>query len=114
MREKIQLHERQELVDARANLRLGRPAALRPYAHTKRHVLENAHVAKKSVVLEHESDVPAARSLRRCILAVDEDSAFVGAIEPGDDSEQRGLAGSRWTQERQELTGRNADVDPAQ
>ena len=112
--EEVELHQRQQLVDARANLVFSGPRLPRPHPHAERDVLEDGHVAEERVVLEHEADVPATGARGRGVLAVDEHRALVGPIEAGDDPQQRRLARSRWTEERKELARWHHQIDAAQ
>src|ERR1700754_4621355 len=114
MGEKIELHEHQQFVDAPANLRFGGATVARPDAQAECDVLEHAHVPEEGVVLEDEPDVASTRTLFGGVLTVDEDRTFVGAVEPGDDAKQSRLSGTRRAEQREELTSRNRQVDPAQ
>jgi len=47
-------------------------------------------------VLEHESDMALAGAAGERIFAVERDFTGIRPIQPGDDPQQRGLAGARW------------------
>ena len=64
------------------------------------------HVAEQRVVLEDEAHLPLVAPLARDVLAVEEHRRFVmriGVLQTGDDSQQRGLAGTRRAQQRHQL-----------
>src|SRR3954447_6877342 len=109
--ERAELHQLEQLIDPCANRRLGRtrPAGARTKA--ERNILEHRHVAEKRVVLEHETDIALADAARQRILAVEMDLALIGPVQPGDDTQQRGLARSRWTEQRDELARVNVEID---
>ena len=58
-------------------------------------------------MLEDEADAALLRRAARDVLVVDEDSALVGGLEPGDDPQQRGLAAAA----RPEKSGERAPRD---
>ena len=60
---------------------------------------------KQRVVLEHHVDRPLMRQHVCDVLAVEQDAAFVGALETGKHAQQRGLAAAAWAQQREELAG---------
>src|SRR5438552_9729427 len=71
---------------------LSRPptSTLFPYTTLFRSdVLEDGHVLERGVVLEDEADPPVLRRRPGDVLVGDVDGAGVGALEPGDDPEQR-------------------------
>ncbi len=101
--EALQLHEVEQVVDARPQLRLG-PL---PDRQPERDVVTHRHVLEGRVVLEHEPDAALLRGERRRVLAGEPDRARVGRLEPRDDAQQGGLAGAR----RAEQRGQGAAVD---
>ena len=60
---------------------------------------------KQRVVLEHHVDRPLVRQHVCDVLAVEQDAAFVGALETGKHAQQRCLAAAAWAQQREELAG---------
>ena len=57
-------------------------------------------------MLEHEADVALAHVRAGRVLAVEQDLALVGELEPGDDAQERGLAAARGPEQRHQLAGR--------
>jgi hypothetical protein len=57
-------------------------------------------VLERGVVLEDEADVAALGPHRRDVLPGNDDGARVGLLEPGDDAQQRRLAGSGRAEQR--------------
>ncbi len=55
-------------------------------------------------MLENEADVALLDGLLRRILVAEEDRAFGRAFEPGDQPQQRGLAGAGGAEERNQFT----------
>ena len=98
--ERAELHQLEQPFHARANLRLSRAGAARTCAQSERHVLEHRHVAEQRVLLEDETDIALADAARQCVLAVETHLALVGPVQAGDDAQQRGLAGSGRTEQR--------------
>ena len=101
--EALQLDEVQELVDALPDL------GLRSFPHLEpeRDVVPHGHVLEGRVVLEDESDVALLRRERGGVLLGQQDLARVGRLQPGDDAQERGLAGSARAEER----GQRAALD---
>ena len=62
-------------------------------------------------MLEDEADAALLRRPAGDVLAVDEDRALVGGLEPGDDPEQRGLAAAARAEERRERARRDLHRD---
>ncbi|MDT4870363.1 hypothetical protein FQZ97_1054370 [compost metagenome] len=65
---------------------------------------------KQGVVLEHQADVALVHRRVRLVAAVDEQAALRRQDQPADDLQQRGLAGARRPEKRQELAGLDRDV----
>jgi hypothetical protein len=86
-------------------------AGARLHAQAEGDVLEHRHVAEQRVVLEHEADVPFARAPRQRILAIEGNLAGIGPVEAGDDAQQRGLAGTGRTEQRQQLAIVDLEID---
>src|ERR1700754_965151 len=89
---------------------------LRQIGHLQRKgdVLANRHVRVKRVALEHHGDVAVARVGRRDVLAVDEHTTSGRGVEPRQDAQGRGLAGSGRTQQGEELAGLDIEADALQ
>src|SRR5580704_2230738 len=62
-------------------------------------------------MLEDETDVAIARRATRHVLLVIENRSAIGSFEPGDDSQQCGLSGTRWAKQRQQRTFRHVEAD---
>ena len=70
--EPVELHEREQLVDLGADLRLVRAASrFGPHAQAEGDVLEDRHVAEQRVVLEDEADLALAHVGAGRVLAVE-------------------------------------------
>jgi hypothetical protein len=109
--EPVELHEIEQLFHPGADRGLLFPDRARLHAQAEGDVLEHCHVAEQRVVLEHEADVPLTRALRQCVLAVEGDFARIRPVEAGDDPQQRGLAGARGSEQRQQLAIVDLEVD---
>ncbi len=100
----------------RADQPLGQARVL---AQRERHVLEDVDVREQRAVLEQHAHAPAQR-VQRCavesrdVAAVDDDLARVGVDLPGDQPQQRGLAGAARTHDGRDRAPADADVEPAE
>ena len=83
----------------------------RLHAQAEGDVLEHRHVAEQRVMLEHEADMALAGAARERILAVEGDLAGIRPVEAGDDPQQRGLAGARRPEQRQQLAVADLQID---
>ena len=88
----VQLNEIEQLLHARADLRLGLADLARLHAQAECDVLEHAHMAEQSVMLKHEADIALAGTARQSILTVELDFTGVRPIQAGDDAQQGGFA----------------------
>src|SRR5262249_44093316 len=68
-------------------------------------------MAEQRVMLEDEADAALSRAAVRCILALKEDLAALGKLEPRDHAEQRGLSRPRRAEQCDELSGRDLEAD---
>src|SRR6185312_1514736 len=102
VRQPVELHEIQQLLDAGADRGLVLADGARLHAQAKGDVFEHRHVAKQRVVLEYEADMALAGAVSQRILAIDPHLAGVGPIEACDDPQQRGLARTGWTKQCQQ------------
>ena len=93
--EALQVHERDQLLDALADLARPLAADLQPVGD----VVVNRHVLERGVVLEDEADVAVLHADAGVVLAVDHDPALVGFLEPGDHTQQRRFAAARGTEQ---------------
>src|SRR5678815_2998682 len=105
--EALELDQREQLAHARVDLGLGALAD----AQRERDVLVDVEVAKQRVVLEHQADVALARRLRREVHAVEQRAAAVGALEAGQDAQQRGLARPRRAEQGDQPAARDLERD---
>ena len=62
-------------------------------------------------MLEHETDLTIPGTMGKRVLAVERHFAGIRPIEPRDDPQQRGLAGTRRPQQCQQLAVGNPEVD---
>ena len=104
------LDQRQHLADAGGDA----PAVHSFLAQAKGDVARHVHVREERIGLEHHIDRP--RIGRQCsyVGAVDDDTAAVGGLEPGDHPQQGRLAAARGPQQREEraaLDGQRDVVD---
>src|SRR5262245_35371200 len=60
---------------------------------------------EQRIMLEHEADVAFAGRPRGDVLVGHHDAAGIRHFQPGDDAQQRGLAGARRAQECDQLAG---------
>ena len=84
----IELHVRERLVSRLAHGAL--PERSRPRVRADEHVVEDGHRRKELNVLERARDAPAhdpVRGRAEEALAVEDDLAGIGPVEPGDDVE---------------------------
>src|SRR5262249_55318406 len=72
-------------------------------------VLEDAEMPEERVVLEDEADVPLAHRRVGHVLVGVADGARVGGLEPGDDAEERRLAGAGRAEEREQRAARDLE-----
>ena len=80
-------------------------------AQPERDVLEHRHVAEQGVVLEDEPDVAVAGRVAGDVVVLEEHGAAVGHFQPGDDAQQRRLAGAGRAEQRDQLPGGALDGD---
>jgi len=71
-------------------------------------------MAKQRVMLKHEADLPLPYIPVQCVFTVEQHATFIGPFESSDDSEQRGLAATRGTEQRNELARRKFERDIVQ
>ena len=95
----LEAHHAQRSIDSLLPFRAGDVLDAQAVAD----VLAHAHVREQSVVLEDGVGVPHVRRYRGDIAAAQLDAPSVGALEARDHPEQRGLSGTRWAEEREEL-----------
>ncbi|POM19232.1 hypothetical protein CSX04_00610 [Burkholderia cepacia] len=100
------LHERERVGHAFPDLVLRRAFLLQ----AERDVRFDRHVREQRVRLEHHVDRAAVRRQRREVLAVDEDLAGGGRLEPGEHAQQRRLAAARAAEQREQLVLRDRQV----
>jgi len=101
--ESLELHELEEAPHLLPDLFLGRAFPPRADSQAKRHVLEDAHVAKERVVLEHEAHPPVACMQVGGVFAVEQHPPRIGPFEARDHAQERSLARARWAEQRQQL-----------
>jgi hypothetical protein len=85
----------------------------RELAHPQRHgdVLGHRQMRIERVGLEHHCDVARVRRQTFHRRAIDGDAARALDLEPGDDAQQGGLPTARGTQDGDELTRSDVEVD---
>ena len=107
----VELHQIQQLLDARTNRGLVLADGARLHAQAKGNVFEHRHVAEQRVVLEHESDMTLAGAMSQRILTVDPHFPGVGPVEACNDPQQRRLARTGWTKQRQQFALADLQID---
>ena len=65
-------------------------------------------------MLEDETDAPLLDRERSRILSVESKRAFAHRLEPGDKAQERRLAGAGWSEQRNELARRDAQINAIQ
>ncbi len=98
-REGLELHQRQHLGDAICDRALSQAVLF----EAEGDVSLDREVRKESVALEHHVHRPPVGRNARQVLAAEEDSAMARHLESGQDAQQRGLAATRWSEQREEL-----------
>ena len=73
-------------------------------------VVGHRHVLEERVVLENEADLALLHRDARRVGAAEDDAARVGALQPGDDTQQRRLTRSRWPEQCQQLAGADLEI----
>ena len=105
--ESAQGDQRQGLPHAR----LGLPPVHPSHAEAEADILADGHVGEQGVVLEHHTGVAPVRGRRGDVDPLDAHPARVGPLEAGDDPEGRRLAAPAGPQQRDQLTGRDDEID---
>ena len=103
----VEMHQLQDLRDARGDLGRLHPVATQPVAHVRCYI----HVREQGVGLEHHVHRPPVGRHLGHVLAVDEQPPFVGRLEAGQHAQQGGLAAARAAQQREQLAARDLEVD---
>ena len=75
------------------------------------HVAGDVQVREQRQALEHHADVAGVRRPVGDVVVVEEDAALCRTLESGDHAQQRGLAAPRRSEERDQLPGRELEVD---
>ena len=65
-------------------------------------------------MLEHESDVAFLHRKARDVVVAEDHLAAVGKLEAGDEAQERGLAGPRRPEQRQQFSRTDIEADVAQ
>ena len=89
------------LFDALADDGLGH--ASRRRAQRERQIVIDREVRIQRILLEDKGDIARSRRIMRDVAAVDHDRAVIGALEPGDQPQRRGLAGTARPEQDQEF-----------
>ena len=109
-----QLYHFQQLGDFLFDRRGVRPLAARQHGQAEGDVVEHRHVAEQRIVLKHEAHAPVARVHVADVGAVEAQLAAALAFQPGNDAQQRGLAGTGRPEQRHHLAGSNIERDIVQ
>ena len=108
--EKTELHQIEQAHDLSGDRGLAWPRALGTDPQAKGHVLEDRHVPKEGVMLEHKTDIARANVGVGRILAMKQDTASIRGLQPRDDAQERGLATARGAEQRHQLPRGNIEV----
>src|SRR5215207_9378082 len=111
--EPVELHQLEQREHLLADLFVVRPRSARLDAQAECHILEHAHVTEQRIVLEYEADLALTHILVGRILAMKQNAARVGRLEPRDHAQQRGLATTGGSQQSDELAGGKRKVHAA-
>ena len=85
----------------------GNPAQLQRIGKVAGH----RHVREQGIILEHHAEVALVGRRQRDIGVPEDDLAGIGPYEPGKDHQKGRLAGTRWTEQRQEFAACYIDAD---
>ncbi|MDT4853426.1 hypothetical protein FQZ97_876910 [compost metagenome] len=81
------------------------------HVHAEGNVLSHGHVREKCIVLEHEADAAVAHRYVGRILIAEIDVAAIGEFEARDHPQDRRLAGTGRTEQRNKLAALNLQGD---
>ena len=97
---------------AAADFRTGRSLSMATNAKPEGDIFEDAHVAKKGIVLKDEAHATLANMLFGDIFVVETNfAAGIGSFKPCQDSKQRGLAGAGGPQEGEQLAAADVEIN---
>ena len=77
-------------------------------------IVEDAHMRKQGIVLEHHADLALVHRGMADVAAVEADLARIGLDEAGDGAQQRGLAAPAGAQQAEELAIGEGERDAGQ
>ena len=103
------LDEVEQFRGAPADFACGGPRRARPHLQAKADIVGDRHVAEQRVVLEDEADIALLHALLRRVVVAEEDGALGRPLQPGDQPQQRRLAGAGRPEQRDQLA--RADVE---
>ena len=109
--ERRELDQFEQAHHPRADLRLAGPLASGLDPQPEGDVLEHRHVPKQRIVLEDETHPALTHMGVGGVLTGEDDPTAVGALQPGDDPQQRGLAAARGTEQRGQGAAREVERD---
>ena len=78
---------------------------------TKRYVFLDTHVRKECVVLKDSIDRSLVRLLVGDVVAPNKDAPCAWSLQAGNHPQGRGLATTRWAEQRKEFPGGNLEVE---
>jgi hypothetical protein len=105
--QRVHLHELQDLVDAPLLLRAIDLAHLK----AKSHILAHAHVRPQRVALKAHDGVALVRLQRGHVAVIEEDATLVGVVQAGDQAQQRALAAAAGSEQEEQFTRLDFQVD---
>jgi hypothetical protein len=112
--EPIELDQLEQRAHLALDLRIRKTQLARPHAQAKCDIFEDRHVCEQRVVLEHKADLSLPRMAVRRVGAVKGHRARVRRLEARDDSQERRLARTRRTEQREKLPGLDFEIDAVQ
>jgi hypothetical protein len=106
----FQSHQVQQFANALINVRFGTFSN----SHSEGNVLKYGHMPEQSVMLEDEPDFSFLGSLMRDVQVLIADETIISRFQAGDDSQQRGLAGTGRPQQCDQFAPTDFKVDMVQ
>ncbi len=110
----FQLDQAQQLIDPPGDLGLRRLVIALAHVQAERDVSGYGHVLEQRILLEHEAHAARGRRGKGDVLVVEQHLTGVGKLQAGDHAQQRRLAGTRRSQQRQQLAVGDLEPDLVQ
>ncbi len=107
----LQLDQREQILDPLADLGVRRALSARPRAQAEGDVLGDIHVPEQRIILEHEADAAPAHRHGERIAAIEQHAPAARLLEPGNDAQQRRLAGAGRPEQRDQFARLDVERD---